>query len=347
MRLSRISRSCFAWTFANQRRNRHITTTARFMMASDKLISTPLIDVDCNLLHRDMKSLQTSKDIGNEWMILEEDAIQSANICAMLSPSSTIDEAKRGLNLLKTVPPPLPVRTTVGIHPYHVNDEEMKEQTLQSCEEQIKALVGSHTDVCAAIGECGLDASEGFPPIQDQIPWFEMQVKIAEELQLPLFVHERLAFTEAIEILKDVNVPVIIHCFTGTKEQCVEYIQRGFYISISGYILRESNENYEEVASCLKDGVIPLEKLMIETDAPYMGFAGCRDLYIQHNTEYVNSLNSKKRKRLQQSIYPNVPSSLLAVLDQVVKFLQESNSAVTRDQVAKQTTANARAFFGF
>lgn len=77
------------------------------------------------------------------------------------------------------------------------------------------------------------------------------------------------------------------------------------------------------------------------------GFSNCRDLYIEHNKEYVDSLNSKKRKRLSQSMYPNVPSSLASVLDEVVKFLQENDSTVTRDQVAKQTTENARNFFGF
>ena len=62
---------------------------------------------------------------------------------------------------------------------------------------------------------------------------------------------------------------------------------------------------------------------MIETDAPYMGFSGCRQNYLTKHDEYAASLNSKRRKRLQNSIYPNVPSSLPIVLDQVVKLLNE------------------------
>jgi TatD DNase family protein len=89
-----------------------------------------------------------------------------------------------------------------------------------------------------------------------------------------------------MEILKDVNVPIIIHCFTGTKEQCVEYVKRGYYISLSGYILKEANDNCAEVLACLKEGIIPLDKLMIETDAPYMGFPDCRQLYMEHNADY-------------------------------------------------------------
>lgn len=309
-------------------------------------IPEKLIDVDCNLFHRDLKSLQ-NKGEQTPWTILEEDAIEAANICGMLSPASTIEEAQNGLEMLRRTPPPLSVRTTVGVHPYHVDDDYFKDKSMDDCEQIMKSLLLSHKDLCAAVGECGLDASEGFPPLEAQIPWFRLQVRIAEDLKLPLFVHERLAFDETLSILRDVSVPVIIHCFTGTQQQCEEYIKRGFHISVSGYILKDSNDNCEEVISCLREGTVPLQRLMIETDAPYMGFTNSRQLYIEHNKEYLESLNSKKRKRLQQSIYPNVPSSLVGVLDKVAMCLNEHDSMITRDQVAKQTTENARRFFGF
>eukprot|EP00980_Cylindrotheca_fusiformis_P007826 scaffold1669_cov129-Cylindrotheca_fusiformis.AAC.37 len=305
-----------------------------------------LIDVDCNLFHRDLKSLQ-KKNEAIPWNILEEDAIEEANIGGLLSPASTIQEARDGLDLLQSNPPPIPVRTTVGIHPYHVEDDGIKEMTMADCEESIKTLLLSHKDLCAAVGECGLDTSEGFPPLDAQIPWFRLQVKIAEAVQLPLFVHERFAFDETLSILENVRVPVIIHCFTGTREQCKEYIQRGFHISISGYILNETNDNCADVISCLSEGIIPLERLMIETDAPYMGFANSRQLYIEHNKDYIESLNSKKRKRLQRSVYPNVPSSLVGVLDKVTECLNRADRRIAREEVAKQTAENAQRFFGF
>ena len=77
-----------------------------------------------------------------------------------------------------------------------------------------------------------------------------------------------------------------------------------------------------------------------------MGFHGCRTLYLKRNEEYVSSLNSKKRKRLQQSIYPNVPSSLPMVLSKVTECLQKQDSSITVEEVAAATTANARKFFG-
>ncbi len=320
---------------------------ARWLATEWKMIPE-LIDVDCNLWHRDLKSLQNNPVSEDDyWNIIHEDAIKSANIVAMISPSSTIDEAKHGLDILTKYPPPLPIKTTVGVHPYHVNDEELKKIALESHRETMRNLIRNNVCNCAAVGECGLDASEGFPPLEDQIPWFQLQVEVANEFNLPLFVHERLAFERALEILDNANTPVIIHCFTGTKDQCIEYIKRGYYVSVSGYILKESNDNFAEVIACLQERIIPLDKLMIETDAPYMGFPGCRQLYLEHNGDFVSSLNAKKRKRLQQSIYPNVPSALPLVLDKVVECYQVTEPNLSAAEVAKITTSNARSFFGF
>jgi TatD DNase family protein len=337
---------------ATFRRARHLRSSCRtFSQQTISRMAPELIDVDCNLWHRDLKTLQ-NKEIGENdadspWNILKEDAIAAANVIAMLSPSSTIEEARLGLKLLQTKPPPLTVKTTVGVHPYHVNDDEFSGKSLEEHGATIKSLIRSNLDLCSAVGECGLDASEGFPPLQDQLPWFRLQVEIAEELGVPLFIHERLAFSKCMDILKAVKVPVIIHCFTGTKEQCAEYVKRGYYISLSGYILKETNDNYNDVLACLTDGIIPLDKLMIETDAPYMGFTKCRQLYMEFNGEYVSSLNSKKRKRLQQSIYPNVPSSLPLVLDKVAECLLQYDSTLSREQIAQSCTENSKKFFGF
>jgi len=352
------------------------TTTNRFMstMATGAASNPPLIDVDCNLWHKDLVSLLPSKD-GEEtderpsvpWDILLEDGVADANIVAVLSPSSTIQEAKLGLTALKksadpndvtsgAPKPPVEIRTTVGVHPYHVNDDEIKaggnsDLTVDDHVGTEMREMLTHPENkpwCAAVGECGLDASEGFPPLEDQIPWFQRQVKLAEELKLPLFVHERLAFDETMEVLKDATVPVIIHCFTGTAAQCTKYIDRGYHISVSGYILKGNAENCDEVRSCLSGGIIPLDRLMIETDAPYMGFANCRQRYVAHNEERISAtLNSKKKKRLAQSMYPNVPTSLVMVLDEVTELLQQHDSSLTRDQIATATTNNAKKFFGF
>lgn len=304
----------------------------------------PLIDVDCNLLHADMRSLRNN-DEASVGHILEEDAVHDSNIVAMLSPASTIEEARKTIEMLKHDTFPLELRTTVGVHPYHVNDEGLGSP--ESNYEEIKRLIDCH--VVAAIGECGLDASDGFPPIEDQIPWFKAQVQMAQEFNLPLFVHERFAFEETMHILKGVELPIIIHCFTGNREECAKYVEAGYSLSISGFIAKDGGD---EVRLCLEEGIIPLDKLMIETDAPYMGFEGSRDRWLEKQNEFVMSMNSKKRKKLQKGIYPNVPSALPMVLDQVVNCLNvgittRGEDELTREHVAEVTTRNAIQFFGF
>ena len=330
------------YSLVTKRSNRSITYLATRLMST----RAPLIDVDCNLWHKDLISLQTlTEQEESPLSILQEDAVKESNIVAMVSPSSTLEEARRGLNVLSSESVPhIPILTTVGVHPYHVNDEGvLLDDDLSSMKELI-----SHERVCA-VGECGLDASEGFPPLEQQVPWFQAQVELAQEYQKPLFVHERGAFDQTMHILQDVTVPVIIHCFTGTRQECIQYIERGYSLSVSGFILRNEGD---DVCACLREGLIPLNRLMLETDAPYMGFEACRSLYLEKHADYAASLNSKKRKRLQNSIYPNVPSSLSLVLDEVVKLINEGRTErgeaiLERDNVARITTENAIRFFGF
>ena len=323
--------------------------------------------------------------------LLEEDAVQESNIAAMLSPASTLAEARQSIQLIQhyteknnndSNAAAIQLKTTVGVHPYHVNDNTV--DTAQDQYTHWKDLAESNRDIVTAIGECGLDYSDGFPPRDDQLPWFRQQVLLARELRMPLFVHERLAHDDVLSILDEIlghddddddnnnndndgtttttasssssSIPVLIHCFTGTVADCRRYIERGYYISISGFV--QKKETAAEVQRCLAERIIPLDRLMVETDAPYMGFAGCRQLYVDKYADtFVASLNSKKKKRLVNSTYPNVPSALPLVLDKVVECLNEQvgtddsscseHPVWTKEQVAEATTRNAAKFFGF
>lgn len=325
-----------------------------------------LVDVDCNLWHNDLQEFSRSQqslfattnegEVVSEspFHILDFDAVEEAGVKAMVSPSSTLREAMTYLPMLQnrdTAAGFTPiVKSTVGVHPYHVNDKvEDLGTTREELIDRMTDLLQTHRDHCCAVGECGLDASEGFPPMEDQIPWFQAQVEVAQKLQLPLFVHERLAFEETMSLLHDCSVPVIVHCFTGNIQQCEAYIQRGYSISLSGYIFRD---DAIETQNCLREGLIPLDRLMIETDAPYLGFNGCRDLYCSKHEASIAGLNSKKRKRLISTTYPNLPSSLPCVLSKVVELLNQGRSQrnephLTEEDVANATTENACKFFGF
>ena len=179
---------------------------------------------------------------------------------------------------------------------------------------------------------------------------------MAYEHNLPIFLHERLAFDDTLECIDEVTEKhktkpnIIVHCYTGSYDECLVYSNRGYYFSISGYICKPG-EGSDEVKRCLRDGIIPLDKLMIETDSPYMGFAGNKDSFFDAEGESFTSLSSKKRKRLLKSLYPNVPSSLPLVLEAVCNEVnlgreERGETILSVEELGHITTNNAIGFFG-
>ena len=428
------------------------TTTTSLWQASaddddqkdDHRVSLGLVDVDCNLWHPDLQSFflegtpgTTTEEappaennepdpprlLPNPWHMLQSDDL--THIAAMVTPSSTLTESRVAAatldhysnNPLLSSSSVL-LRTTVGVHPYHVTDADVTTQTTtttvepSSSEEptvpavanpdaisagmaELQRLYEQHSSWIAAVGECGLDRAPGFPPLDEhQVPWFRAQVNLAHQLQLPLFVHERWAFDETLEILQEAHekhspskqqqqalqppIPVLIHCFTGTVHELETYLQCGYYISLAGGFVAKgmaaratrhesetkdttttldpTTHNAMEVVEALPrlwQETALSDRLLLETDAPYMGFGNGRRAYLQkHEAAIQTLLSSKKRKRLHSSTYPNVPSSLTQVLDLVHTCLVESSSSstsvvVSRHELAHITTANAQRLFGF
>ncbi|KAL7519318.1 hypothetical protein ACHAWF_000228, partial [Thalassiosira exigua] len=197
--------------------------------------------------------------------------------------------------------------------------------------------------------------SEGFPDREQQIPWFEAQLDLAFEYDLPIFLHERMAFDDTLVCIDEAtrkhggkSMPkIIVHCYTGTYEECVEYMKRGYYASVAG---GPASCGSDEVKKCLREGIVPMDRLMLETDAPYMGFGGNKDIFFAAEGEAFTSLPAKKRKRLTKSTYPNVPSSLPLVLRAVCDELNMGRAArgeteLSLQELARTTTENAIAFF--
>jgi Tat protein secretion system quality control protein TatD with DNase activity len=375
-----------------------------------------IVDVDCNLWHKDLlllllpklpiSSPSTSSNV--ETVSDAVDYTQSLPDClqilhnddlspvvAMITPSSTIAEAAKGLDILRCYghpcdnrtskesestnqhqqqqqQPRIRLRTTVGVHPYHVPDpfHAYHDDTnhtgsndavtdIMSTMEHARRLLddSQYKLLICAIGECGLDTTKGFPPIAYQIPFFIAQIQLANEYQLPLFLHERNAHVTMIELLNEYVDPnripnIIIHCFTGTVDDCQAYVEHGYYISISGFIFRENEASH--VQYCLEHDIIPLDKLMIETDSPYMGFTGCRELFVEKNRQAVNAphLTSKERKVYSiKQYYPNPPSSIVMVLHQVLYHINigrtnRCEKILSLEEFANITVQNANTVFG-
>ena len=150
---------------------------------------------------------------------------------------------------------------TIGVHPHHAN--EINEEYL----EKLKEVINNNNP--HAIGETGLDFFRNLSTYEEQIFAFEEQIKIAIDTNKPLFLHQRDSHDDFIKILRkyssDINKSVV-HCFTGTKEQLNDYLELDCYIGVTGWIC-DAKRNVE-LRKTIKN--IPLERLMIETDCPYL-----------------------------------------------------------------------------
>jgi len=117
-----------------------------------------------------------------------------------------------------------------------------------------------------AIGETGLDYFHNPETKPFQIALFSQYIQLAIEKRLPLIVHCRDAFNDLFDILPHpLPIPTILHCFTGTMEDAKKLLDLGWYISLSGIITYPKNEELRRIAS-----FIPVDRLLIETDAPYL-----------------------------------------------------------------------------
>jgi TatD DNase family protein len=198
---------------------------------------------------------------------------------------------------------------TAGVHPH--DSRNCTDRTIAD----LRRLAANEEVV--AIGECGLDFNRDFSPRPLQEKWFEAQIALAEELQLPLFLHERDAEKRFCEILTTAkkSAPGVVHCFTGNGQALKAYLDMGLHIGITGWICDERRGIH------LRELVrnIPLDRLMIETDAPFL---------------LPRPLSAKPKDGR------NEPSFLPAVLRTVAECLGKSLS-----EVARITTATAQQFF--
>jgi TatD DNase family protein len=201
--------------------------------------------------------------------------------------------------------------STAGVHPHDAG---------KCSNAEVEALVRSlcSQNQVVAIGECGLDFNRDFSPRPQQESRFEKQLHLACELGKPLFLHERDAHRRFVEILacyKDHVGAAVVHCFTGTAEQLQAYLDLGLYIGITGWIC--DDRRGQELLNLVRN--IPLDRLMIETDAPFL---------------VPRNMPSWRRQKT------NEPAFLTYVLEMISK-----SYGISSEEMAAKTTSNARKFF--
>lgn len=170
----------------------------------------------------------------------------------------------------------------LGVHPH--NTKEIDDQTYSILKDLCR------NEKVKAYGEIGLDFFRNLSPREIQLKRFREQIGLARELRLPIVIHDREAHQETLEILKSERAKDcggIIHCFSGDEKMARECMEMGFYISIPGSITYKNANRFREIVRNL-----PLESLLVETDAPFLTpepFRGKRNepSYVRYTAQKV------------------------------------------------------------
>ena len=198
------------------------------------------------------------------------------------------------------------VFAALGIHPHHAGETE------EGYEGFLENSLRGNAKVLA-LGECGLDYHYDYCPKLLQKGVFVNQLEIARRLRIPVVLHVREAHTDALEIAKDFpELKFVVHCFTGTPPECQAWLAVGAFIGITGIV---TYSNAADVQASAK--LVPAERLLVETDAPYLSPEPVRKVKVNEPAHVVHT----------------------------AKFLAELRG-VSFEELSKQTTDNAGKFFG-
>ncbi len=206
-------------------------------------------------------------DIGvnltNKSLLRELDAVmqraENAGVVGMAVTGTSIESSRQAIELCRRFPERLV--STCGVHPHHASEWDA------DTPKQIRAM--AETDCVRAIGETGLDFNRNYSTPEAQEFAFERQLEIAAELEMPLFCHQRDAhprFVEMLAAFRDDLERIVVHCFTDSRDALTDYLDLDCYIGITGWICDERRGL--ELQQLVH--LIPDERLLLETDAPYL-----------------------------------------------------------------------------
>ncbi len=217
-------------------------------------------------------------DLDREYIIehLEKNGIE-----LVINVGADMESSKKSVELAEKYHN---IYAAVGVHPHSA--KEVSQESL----EELRLL--SKNEKVLAIGEIGLDYHYDNSPRDIQRKWFREQIKLARELDLPIVVHSREADEDTLEILTEEaqGLRGVMHCFSSDRKMMEAYLDLGFYISLAGPVTFKKTDELKEVAK-----LVPLKKLLIETDAPYLApspYRGKRNepMYVKYTAELIAKL---------------------------------------------------------
>jgi TatD DNase family protein len=254
-----------------------------------------LVDIGANLTHASFR----------EDLDAVLDRARRAGVGTIIVTGTSVEESRRAAELAAAHD----LYATAGVHPHHAR--ECDAGTIPA----LRAIAALPKVV--ALGECGLDYNRNYSPHPDQEKWFVAQLELAAELGKPLFLHSRDAHPRFAEILRHHRVgKAVAHCFTGDAAELHAYLELGLYVGITGWICDERRGRH--LVDLVK--VIPQDRLLLETDAPYLT---PRDLHPQ-----------PKARRNEPAFLPHIARAVARARGEPAEALAEA------------AARNARVFFG-
>lgn len=211
-----------------------------------------MIDIGVNLLHEQFAA--------DRERVLARAA--AAGVTHVVLTGTDLEDSRAAAAYVAGTPRPGPTLScTAGVHPHHAG--EVPEDWLDRLRE-----LAAHPSV-RAIGETGLDFNRNFSPAAVQQRVFRAQLEVARDLAMPVFVHDREAGQQVASALRASALPaddVVVHCFTGAAADLERYLDFGCWIGITGWVCdRRRGEGLRALVPR-----IPLERLLVETDAPFL-----------------------------------------------------------------------------
>ncbi len=235
-------------------------------------------------------------DVSNEKLADLIKTSESAGISRIINTAVSIDTARIVLDQCSQYPQNL--KAALGISPFDITDQD------SNWEQELENLL-DHASV-VAVGEIGLDGTNPrYPSLEEQLPFFRRQILIAQKKGIPAVVHSRGMEKRVAQLCRELNaVKVVFHCFTGDREALDCIIENGYYISLSGIVTYKN----AQIRSLLP--FIPLNRLLIETDSPYLAPVPLRGKqnepsFLIHTARLISEELSIEPDNLSQALAAN------------------------------------------
>lgn len=180
----------------------------------------------------------------------------AAGVTRLITIGTSLADARAAIALCRQFPEIL--RCAIGVHPNHTHEADEGDLP------QLRALQADASVV--ALGEMGLDYHWDFSPKDRQRRFFQAQLAMAEELGRPVVIHNREATADTLAVMRDFpKVRAVFHCFTGSPDEARQILDQGYLLGFTGPITYKKNDALREVVR-----TTPLDRMLIETDAPYL-----------------------------------------------------------------------------